>query len=62
MEGNVPLYKGGQPDTVRPIAALRVAVTTTVPAMGNMEVLATLEGPAPEGMWLVEGRETSPSW
>ena len=57
--GKVPLCKGGQPDMVRPTAVLRVTATTRVPAMSEMEVLATLEGPAPDGMWLVEGRKTS---
>ena len=57
--GKVPLCKGGQPDMVLPTAVLRVTATTRVPAMSEMEVLATLEGPAPDGMWLVEGRKTS---
>ena len=57
--GKVPLCKGGQPDMVRPTAVLRVTATTRVPALSKMEVLATLEGPAPDGMWLVEGCKTS---
>ena len=61
MGGKVPLCKGGQSDMARPTAVLRVTATTTVPAMSEMEVLATLEGPAPDGIWLVEGRETSSS-
>ena len=50
MGGKVPLCKGGQPDTVHPTAVLRVTATTRVPAMSEMEVLATLERPAPDGI------------
>ena len=44
-----------------PTVVLYVAATTRVPAKTKSEVLATLEGPVTDGMWLVEGYETSSS-
>ena len=57
----VPLCKGGQPEMAHPTAVLCVAATTRVPAKTKLEVLANLEGPGTDGMWLVEGCETSSS-
>ena len=56
--GKVPLDKAGGGCTPSPTRVLRVAVTTEVPAMSEMEVLATPEGPVSGGICLVEGRET----
>ena len=56
--GKVPLNKAGGRCMPGPTKVLRVAVTTKVPAMSEMEVLATPEGPVLGGIWLVEGRET----
>ena len=55
--GKVPLDKAGNGCMPSPTKVLRVAVTK-VPAMSEMEVLATPESPVLDGIWLVEGRET----
>ena len=57
----MPLCRDGQPEMAHPTVVLYVAATTRVPAKTKLEVLATLEGSVTDGMWLVEGCETSSS-